>query len=89
MLRVSTILPGLRRGKLQDLGVCQNYGYPFGGPYNKDYSRLGSILALVVEGFRLQRSDGDVALRSGLSWLLDILMPNLPFVRRSMQPQFP
>ena len=27
-----------------NLGVSQNWGYPFGGPYNKDYSILGSIL---------------------------------------------
>ena len=26
------------------MGVSQNYGYHFGGPYNKDYSILGSIL---------------------------------------------
>ena len=26
------------------LGVSQNWGYLFGGPYNKDYSILGSIL---------------------------------------------
>ena len=25
------------------MGVSQNYGYLFGGPYNKDYSILGSI----------------------------------------------
>ena len=26
------------------MGVSQNLGYHFGGPYNKDYSILGSIL---------------------------------------------
>ena len=26
------------------MGVFQNYGYHFGGPYNKDYGILGSIL---------------------------------------------
>ena len=26
------------------MGVSQNYGYHFGGPHNKDYSILGSIL---------------------------------------------
>ena len=26
------------------MGVSQNYGYLFGGPHNKDYSILGSIL---------------------------------------------
>ena len=26
------------------MGVSQNYGYLFGGPNNKDYSILGSIL---------------------------------------------
>ena len=26
------------------MGVSQNWGYLFGGPYNKDYSILGSIL---------------------------------------------
>ena len=26
------------------MGVSQNQGYLFGGPYNKDYSILGSIL---------------------------------------------
>ena len=26
------------------MGVCQNYGYHFRGPHNKDYSILGSIL---------------------------------------------
>ena len=26
------------------MGVSQNYGYLVGGPYNKDYSILGSIL---------------------------------------------
>ena len=26
------------------MGVPKNYGYLFGGPYNKDYSILGSIL---------------------------------------------
>ena len=26
------------------MGVSQNYGYHFGGPNNKDYSILGSIL---------------------------------------------
>ena len=25
------------------MGVSQNYGYHFGGPYNEDYSILGSI----------------------------------------------
>ena len=28
----------------QHVGVSQNQGYHFGGPYNKDYSILGSIL---------------------------------------------
>ena len=28
----------------RNLGVSQNYGYLFGGPHNKDYSILGSIL---------------------------------------------
>ena len=27
-----------------NLGDSQNYGYHFGGPYNKDYSILGFIL---------------------------------------------
>ena len=27
-----------------DMGVFQNQGYLFGGPYKKDYSILGSIL---------------------------------------------
>ena len=26
------------------MGVSQNYGYLSGGPYNKDYNILGSIL---------------------------------------------
>ena len=26
------------------MGFSQNKGYPFGGPHNKDYSMLGSIL---------------------------------------------
>ena len=26
------------------MGISQNYGYLFGGPHNKDYSILGSIL---------------------------------------------
>ena len=26
------------------MGVSQNHGYLFGGPYNKEYSILGSIL---------------------------------------------
>ena len=26
------------------MGVSQNWGYRFGGPHNKDYSILGSIL---------------------------------------------
>ena len=26
------------------MGISQNSGYHFGGPYNKDYSVLGSIL---------------------------------------------
>ena len=26
------------------MGDSQNYGYPFGGPYNKDYNILGSTL---------------------------------------------
>ena len=30
--------------EISHMGVSQNYGYPFGGPYNKDYSILGSIL---------------------------------------------
>ena len=27
-----------------NMGISQNYGYHFGGPHNKDYSILGSIL---------------------------------------------
>ena len=27
-----------------DMGISQNKGYHFGGPYNKNYSNLGSIL---------------------------------------------
>ena len=27
------------------MGVSQHYGYFFGGPHNKDYSILGSVLA--------------------------------------------
>ena len=34
-----------RAGKpLEDIGVSQNWGYLFGGPHNKDYNLLGSIL---------------------------------------------
>ena len=34
---------GLTSGKTK-LGVSQNNGYLYGGPHNKDYSILGSIL---------------------------------------------
>ena len=30
------------------LGVSQNWGYPFGGPSNKDYSIWGSILQSLI-----------------------------------------
>ena len=30
--------------------VSQNYGYLLGGPYNKDYSILGSILGCPILG---------------------------------------
>ena len=37
--------PGnVRRPVFKNMGVSQNLGYHFGGPYNKDYSFLGSIL---------------------------------------------
>ena len=32
------------------MGVSQNYGYHFGGPNNKDYSILGSILGSPYSG---------------------------------------
>ena len=32
------------------VGVSQNYGYLFGGPHNKDYSLLGSILRSPILG---------------------------------------
>ena len=32
------------------MSVSQNEGYPFGGPQNKDYSILGSILGSLVLG---------------------------------------
>ena len=35
---------GSKYRSLGILGVSQNYGYLFGGPYNKDYSILESIL---------------------------------------------
>ena len=49
------------------MGGCQNYGYHFGGAYNKDYSILGSIywgtfilgnchIRLRVEGFGFRES---------------------------------
>ena len=31
-------------------GLAGNYGYHFGGPHNKDYSILGSILGLPYFG---------------------------------------
>ena len=34
----------------KDMGVSQNYGYLFGGPHNKDYSILGSILVPLILG---------------------------------------
>ena len=40
-LRSSGKTQGLR---VEDLGVAQNQGYLFGGPYNKDSRILGSIL---------------------------------------------
>ena len=36
--------------KMLDLGVSQNYGYPFGDPYIKDYSILGSMLGSAYFG---------------------------------------
>ena len=60
---LALVLPGLQqgcpRGKVgyiscalsyQDLGVSQNSGYYFGGPYNKDYSIFGSILGFPYFG---------------------------------------
>ena len=32
------------------MGVSQNHGYLFGGPHNKDYSILGSILGPLILG---------------------------------------
>ena len=32
------------------MGVSQNQGYPFGGPNDKDYSILGSILGSLILG---------------------------------------
>ena len=40
------------------MGVCQNYGYPFGGPYNKDYNILRSILGSRHLGNVPYRDDG-------------------------------
>ena len=37
-------------GVWREMGVSQNYGYPFGGPQNKDYSILGSILGPFILG---------------------------------------
>ena len=34
------------------MGDSQNYGYLFGGPYNKDYSILGFILGSPYLGLR-------------------------------------
>ena len=34
--------------KVSQMVVSQNSGYPFGGPYNKDYSILGSILGPLI-----------------------------------------
>ena len=34
----------------KDMGVSQNWGYLFGGLYNKDYSILGSILGYLNFG---------------------------------------
>ena len=38
MVAQEMLLSGLK------IGSSQNYGYPFGGPYNNDYSILGSFL---------------------------------------------
>ena len=35
------------------MGFFQNYRYPFGGPYNKDYNNLGSILGCLILGIYL------------------------------------
>ena len=35
---------GLQRGSERDMGVSQNWGYPFKGPQNKDCSVGESIL---------------------------------------------
>ena len=40
----AAVASSLAKGCGEDLGVSQNYGYPFGGPHNKDYSILGSLL---------------------------------------------
>ena len=37
------------------MGVSQYWGYFFGGPYNKDYSILGSILGSPILGNYMSR----------------------------------
>ena len=48
--KASSIQPDHHRASCSYLVVSQNKGYLFGGPYNKDYSILGSILGYLNFG---------------------------------------
>ena len=55
------------QGSVEDLGVSQNHGYHFGGPNNKDYSILGSMLESPYFG-KLPFSVQDLEMNSGLGF---------------------
>ena len=41
---------GIKIFRVYEVGISQNKGYLVGGPYNKDYSILGSILGSPILG---------------------------------------
>ena len=59
------------------MGVSQNWGYLFGGPYNKDYSILGSILGSPYFG-KLPFSSLGSSLGFRIRKLLHHTFQNLP-----------
>ena len=61
--------------RLLQMGVSQNQGYPFGGPYNKDYSILGSILGSPYFEKLPNRLQTDVGNHLGLPTLLSLNKP--------------
>ena len=65
------------------MGVSQNQGYHFGGPNNKDYNILGSILgSLYLGNYHIKRFDLNFCQRAGPT-SLDRLETTRPTCKRA------